>query len=198
MTPPQPGLRSQHPSIYTVRSQQLRPQGSRSPVRSLAASSGTHSGSHTHSGSASQPSITSPLRSVSSAQSLVYSDERREGSDDLYPISPPLSAVMGSMSSAGGPTRPPSYQVPPPLPPLPEVHSPVSPSRVPPGSGTMTSTTSSGTGGTGTSASVTTAGTDPITGVVLHFPPVPVRRNQQRSTEKHDSDSWGVRRREDF
>ncbi|KAF7789790.1 hypothetical protein EIP86_000736 [Pleurotus ostreatoroseus] len=198
VTPPQPGLRSQHPSIYTVRSQQLRPQGSRSPVRSLGASSGSHSGSHTHTGSASQPSITSPLRSVSSAQSLVisgYSDDRREGSDELYPISPPLSAVMGSMSSAGGHTRPPSYQVPPAMPPVPEVvATPASSTVRPVPSGTVTTSTTTGSSGTGTNSSVTTSATDPVTGAVLHFPAVPWRRDQRSDR----TDSWGRRPREDW
>lgn len=182
-------MSSQHPSVYTMRSH-LRPRGSRSPLsRSPVHSAAPSSGSEqTHTGSvSSRPSTHSPLRSMSSAQSLaISSDERREGSDELYPISPPLSAVMGSMSSGGG-TRPPSYQVPIVMPPVPEVITPTSP----PLSGTVTTT---GSSGTGTNSSVTTAATDPVTGAVLHFPPVPWRRDTQRSDR---TDSWGRRPRED-
>ena len=204
---PSGGLASQRPSVHES-GPRLRPRGSRSPpLRSNPPSS--YSG-HTGSGSASsRPSTHSPLRSMSSAQSIVYSEERQP-SEDLYPISPPLSAVMGSMGGPSGTTPSSSHSTAiPPVPsipvlsPVPEAVTPPMPQAPPPAatvpgtvSGTVTSNTSSGTGTTGgTNTSVTTAGTDPITGAAMHFPPVPTRRNQQRP-EKHDS--WGVRRRDDW
>ncbi|KAH9917245.1 uncharacterized protein B0H18DRAFT_1123700 [Fomitopsis serialis] len=152
----------------------------------LHSSGSTAASLHTHHSSSSKshsqgPSGSSGSRSVSHAGSV--GERRLEQVSET--ASPPLSAVF-SREGAWSPTLPgvrpmsPIRQSPSSsaeeAPVLPEPR-PATPTTA---AGTVTSTTTSRTEDSGTHASVTTSGTDPVSGAVLHFPALPWYRPSEQ------------------
>ncbi|KAK7678567.1 hypothetical protein QCA50_018439 [Cerrena zonata] len=195
----QPSHISEEASLHSMRSH-LDPYSSHSPSGSAPASHHTltASGSSRPSGSSH-----SHDRTMSSNRSLAHSSsvsefDRRRASEvaDVGLSSPPLSAVFGGRSgrgSMGSPpyTRPgsPSSPVRGTFPPINELSASSSRTPLLTNDGTITS---SRTNDTNTNSSMTTALTDPITGVRMHFPSVPWRNSLEPEHEEH---SWNGSRR---
>ncbi|KZT73470.1 hypothetical protein DAEQUDRAFT_414683 [Daedalea quercina L-15889] len=168
----------------------------------LQSSASTAPSFHTHHSSSSKshsqgPSGSSGSRSASHAGSIAERSRLEQVSEVS---SPPLSAVFSKDGVWSRPTSPPGVRPMTPirqspsssaegLPAFPEPR-PATPNTA---GGTVTSTTTSKTEDSGAGTSVTTSGTDPVSGVVLHFPPLPWHRPSEQTwsdTRRDDDILW--------
>lgn len=188
-------LQSERGSLASGRSH-LSPhvvQSSGSTAASLHTRHSSSSKSHSQGPSGSSGSRS---RSVSRVGSVV--DRRLDQVSEVN--SPPLSAVFSRDGVWSRPTSPPGVRPMSPIrqspassaegaPTLPDPHS-ATPTNV---AGTVTSTTTSRTEDSDTHASVTTSGTDPVSGAVLHFPALPSHRPDEQGwvdARRHDDLLW--------